>query len=270
MENPAEMALVEDIQRIVWPGSEASIVPIHMLIAAIHGGGIVAGVFDHDKIIGFVFGFPGFYLTPDGPRLKHCSHMLGVHPDYRDSGIGFRLKRAQWQMVRHQGIDRITWTFDPLGSRNAHLNITKLGAVCNTYIRDCYGRMEDHLNQGLPSDRFEVDWWVNSRRVNHRLGKHPRRRVTLEDFHKAEAYILPALSPLSAGRSTSTPFVLVEIPANFAALRAENLELSLEWRMHTRAVFETLFKQGYLVTDFIHTDESPASFYVLSHGEATL
>ena len=96
-----------------------------------------------------------------------------------DQGMGFALKRAQWQMVRYQGIDRITWTFDPLLSRNAWLNITRLGAVCNTYLRDFYGKMADVLNQGLPTDRFDVDWWVNSQRVNRRLSRRRRNDLTL-------------------------------------------------------------------------------------------
>ena len=87
---------------------------------------------------------------------------------YRDSGIGFALKRAQWQMVRHQDLDHITWTYDPLLSRNAYLNIARLGAVCSTYRRSEYGEMRDGLNVGLPSDRFQVDWWLNSHRVQRR------------------------------------------------------------------------------------------------------
>ncbi|HEY7712740.1 MAG TPA: GNAT family N-acetyltransferase, partial [Candidatus Entotheonella sp.] len=104
---------MEELQRIVWPGSETDVVPAHMLITAIHNGGLVAGAFVDEQLIGFVFGFPGIEFTPDGPRPKHCSHMMGIHPKHRDTGVGFALKRAQWQMVRHQGVDHITWTYDP-------------------------------------------------------------------------------------------------------------------------------------------------------------
>ena len=125
LETPEEMTAVEELQRQVWHGSETDVVPAHVFIAAIHNGGIVAGAYLDDRLIGFVFGFPGIEKTPDGPRAKHCSHMLGIHPDHRDGGIGFALKRAQWQIVRHQGLDHITWTYDPLLSRNAHLNISR-------------------------------------------------------------------------------------------------------------------------------------------------
>src|SRR5512143_3355124 len=96
LETPEEMSAVEALQREVWPGSETDVVPAHMLIAAVHNGGIVLGAFEQDRLIGFVFGFPGLETTPDGPRAKHCSHMMGVHPDHRNRGLGFALKRAQW------------------------------------------------------------------------------------------------------------------------------------------------------------------------------
>ena len=142
LETPQEMAAVENLQKSIWPGSEVDIVPAHLLLAAAHNGGLIIGAFSHnaelgdngEEMLGFVFGFPGLYRTPDGPRPKHCSHMMGVDPGVRDQGIGFRLKRAQWQMVRNQGLDLVTWTYDTLMSRNAHLNIAKLGAVCSTYI----------------------------------------------------------------------------------------------------------------------------------------
>ena len=276
LETPAEMEAVEDLERLVWPGSETDVIPSHMLLAAVHGGGLVIGAYDDTveppRPVGFVFGFLGLYYTPDGPRLKHCSHQLGVLPAYRNTGIGFRLKRAQWQMVRHQGIDRITWTFDPLLSRNAHLNITKLGTVCNTYLRNFYGDMRDEMKQGLPSDRLEVDWWVNTHRVAQRLSKRPRRRLQLLDFQKAEILIIPTLSPLPNITPTANPLVLLEIPTDFLSLKAGDSILALQWRMHTRALFEELFALGYLITDFIYeaSDDPPRSFYVLSHGETTL
>jgi predicted GNAT superfamily acetyltransferase len=276
LETPSEMEEIENLERLIWPGSETDVVPSHLLLAAVHGGGLVVGASDNSidslPLVGFVFGFPGIYYTPDGPRLKHCSHQLGVLPGYRNTGIGAYLKRAQWQIVRHQGIDRITWTFDPLLSRNAHLNIAKLGAVCSVYMRNFYGDMRDEMNQGIPSDRLEVDWWVNSRRVEQRLSKHPRRQLRLLDFQQAEATILPPRSPLPDLSYTTNPFVLIEIPADFPSLKMTDPVQALEWRLYIRVTFEELFKQGYLITDFIYENKEnpPRSYYVLCHGEATL
>jgi predicted GNAT superfamily acetyltransferase len=276
------MHQVEQLQRLVWHENETDIIPAHLINSAVHSGGLLIGAFVDQELVGFVFGFPGLYRTPDGPRVKHYSSMLGVHPDQRGQGIGFALKRAQWQMVRHQGIDRITWTFDPLLSKNAWLNITRLGAVCSSYLCNFYGKMDDALNRGLPSDRFDVDWWVNSHRVNRRLSRRRRNHLGLSHFLAGGAPILNQVEmdktgmPHPVGRTAfqfgiELPILLVEIPADFQALKGTDLNLALEWRLHSRSIFEELFKSGYLVTDFVHDNSYTShSYYVLCHGESTL
>ena len=301
LEKPEDIADVEDLQRLVWPGSELDIVPAHLLLTAAHNGGLVIGAYVQDsagveagtvtesapRLVGAVFGFLGFYRTPDGQKIKHCSHILAVHPDYRSQGIGFSLKRAQWQIVRQQGVDLITWTYDPLLSRNAHLNISRLGAVCSTYQREYYGVMRDGLNAGLPSDRFQVDWWVNSHRVNRRLSRRARRPLDLAHYFAAGTEIInptdmdkdgfPVPSngdvdlPDDDSLGSLVPLLLAEIPADFPTLKAAHPGLALEWRLHTRRLFEDLFSRGYLVTDFVHlTGMYPRSFYVLTHGDSVL
>ena len=288
IETPEEMKLIEDLQRAIWPDSETDIVPMHMIITAVHNGGLMLGAFVEEKLIGFLFGFPGLEGTPDGPRPKHCSHMMGILPDQRDGGAGFALKRAQWQMVRHQGLDHITWTYDPLLSRNAHLNIAKLGAVCTTYRRAEYGEMRDGLNAGLPSDRFQVDWWINTRRVETRLGKRPRPTLKLDHVNRAGLHPFYSLhtstdnssAPLRPGLPRPPehvpPFddrlLLAEIPVNFQDLKSKDFALARDWRFFTRELFETAFKANYIVTDFIfdNNEGSPRGLYILTHGESTL
>lgn len=288
-----EMVLVEDLQRLIWPGSDIDVVPGHVLLTAVHNGGLVIGAFDEDvtsepKLVGFVFGFVGLYSTPDGPRAKHCSHMLGVDPAYRNQGVGFLLKRAQWQMVRHRGLDRITWTYDPLLSRNANLNISKLGAVCNTYLRELFGVMRDELNLGIPSDRLQVDLWVNSHRVMKRLSRQARVPLDLAHFFAAGVEVVNPTEVTSKGLPSPThssilynsnwrlttdlpSLLMVEIPNDYLALKKIDMDLALVWRLHVRNVFEELFEDGYLVTDFVHMPAPGArSFYILSHGESTL
>ena len=278
LETPEEMTAVEELQRAVWHGSETDVVPAHVFITAVHNGGLVAGAYIENQLIGFVFGFPGLDSTPDGPRPKHCSHMMGIHPNYRDSGVGYALKRAQWQMIRHQGLDHITWTYDPLLSRNAYLNLAKLGAVCNTYRRSEYGDMRDGLNAGLPSDRFQVDWWINTRRVERRLSKRPRKPLKLDNFSKADLHPLYSLHASRQADGWSHPpehfspledkLALAEIPSDFNALKQADFSLARDWRFFTREVFETAFGAGYIVTDFVY--DQGRSFYVLSNGETTL
>lgn len=311
LETQQDLAAVELLQTSIWPGSEIEIVPVHLLLASIHNGGLVIGAYESPantpesehpreagsflndqppvdlQIVGFVFGFPGIYDTPDGPHVKHHSHMLGVLPSHRDRGIGFLLKRAQWQMVRHQGLDRVTWTYDPLLSRNAHLNITRLGAVCSTYFPNFYGEMRDGLNAGIPTDRFQVDWWVNSKRVVRRLSKRPRLKLDLAHFLAAGTKIVnpsqmgsdghphpanrPASIILKDLQLDENSLLLVEIPADYQSLKSADPELALEWRLHTQSLFIGLFDLGFLVTDFVHLKGTYSrSFYVLSHGDSTL
>lgn len=280
LETAEEMAAVETLQREVWPGSETDVVPAHLLITVVHNGGLVLGAFAENKLVGFVFGFPGLEFTADGPRPKHCSHMAGVHPDYRDSGIGFALKRAQWQMVRHQDLDHITWTYDPLLSRNAYLNIARLGAVCSTYRRAEYGEMRDGLNAGLPSDRFQVDWWLNTHRVNRRLGKRPRPTLKLSHLTRVGVHPLYTLTmgddhlprPPEHVPALETQLVAAEIPPDFMALKGTDFALARDWRFFTREFFETGFAKGYIVTDFVYDagHGQPRSLYVLTDGESTL
>jgi predicted GNAT superfamily acetyltransferase len=289
LESIEDIRSVEQLQRQVWPGDDIEVVPAHLLITVVQNGGLLIGAYEDDLLVGFTFGFPGLYNTPDGPRLKHCSHMLGVLPGYESRGIGFLLKRAQWQMVRHQGLDRITWTYDPLLSRNAHLNIARLGAVCSTYLRDEYGPLRDGLNAGLPTDRFQVDWWINSRRVETRLSKRPRQPLELAHYLAGGSSILNPTrvgenglchpTQLSAAEiidhaqatGPEQPLLLMEIPADFSAVRKTNPALALDWRLHIRQLTEALFASGYIVTDFLHLPgETARSFYVLSHGDAEI
>lgn len=281
---PDEMEAIEELQLTIWPNDGRDVVPVHVLLTAAHNGGWVVGGYVDEQLTGFVFGFVGMTSDPGLPEFKHCSHMLGVHPEQRSSGLGFKLKRAQWQLVRNQGIELITWTYDPLLSTNAHLNITKLGAICNLYKREVYGQMRDGLNSGLPSDRFQVNWWVQSERAIMRLGGRPRKRLDLA--HYLDGGVEPINSttlndtsqPVPPKEIASLPedngklpsILLVEIPAEFPAIKNLNPELALEWRIHSRDLFESLFGQGYFVTDFIFLPGvHPRSYYVLSNGEST-
>ncbi len=283
LQSNADFTAAEDLQAAIWQGGEIEVVPGHMLTALAHNGGLALGAFDGPRLVGVLIGFLG---TDSGSpervamaRLKHCSHQLGVHPEYQSRGIGMLLKIAQRDFVLEQGIRLITWTYDPLLSRNAQLNIRRLGAVCQTYLREAYGSMRDALNRGAPSDRFQVDWWITSRRVVSRLGRE-RPPLDLAHFLSAGARELnPAqLDENGLSRPGEKPeaprgnIALVEIPPDYLALKERDLSLALAWRAQTREIFEGAFAAGYMVTDFVHLsgERFPRSFYVLSHAEATL
>jgi predicted GNAT superfamily acetyltransferase len=283
LETMDDFRAAEVLQGVVWPMSAADITPAHVLTTAAHNGGLVLGAFEGEKMVGFLFGFlgtdQGDARRPALSRLKHCSHQLGVLSEFRDQDVGFRLKLAQRDFVMGQGVRLITWTFDPLESRNARLNIAKLGAVCRTYVREVYGEMQDGLNTGLPSDRFQVDWWITSARVKERLFGS-RLPLNVDSFTSAGATILnpatfgPDGFPRPADRPADIGGVvaLAEVPVEFQALKARDLALAQAWRLHTRALFEAVFQSGYVITDFFHEphDARMRSFYALSQAETKL
>jgi predicted GNAT superfamily acetyltransferase len=268
-----EMVAVERLQALVWRMADLEVTPAHLLVTFAHNGGLVAGAFSGDELIGCVFGFVGLDTSSDPPRLKHCSHQLGVHPACRSAGVGFALKRLQWEFVRGQGIERITWTYDPLLARNAQLNIARLGAVCNTYIRNLYGEMQDDLNADLPSDRFQVDLWVNAPRVCACMAGAAGPRLAVAGLLAAGArFVNPPgpvgdlLPPDRAWQPDADPETwLLEIPADFLALKAAEPARALAWRMGTRVAFETLFGAGYIASGFVYEPgAAPRAVYMVS------
>ncbi|MFA8385068.1 MAG: GNAT family N-acetyltransferase [Pelagibaca sp.] len=146
----AEMKASEAFQRSVW-GADDPPDNSDMLLAIQHEGGLVAGAFDNDRMVAFLFGFP----TSD-PAAQH-SHRLGVHPDWQGQGLGLRMKLYQKDWCLARGITCVRWTYDPARRANAVLNIHRLGATARTYYRDYYGVMEG-INAGVPSDRLLAEW----------------------------------------------------------------------------------------------------------------
>ena len=277
LDTPDDLAAAEDLQRVVWPGSETDLMPAHFLLTAAHNGGLTVGAFADDRLVGYTLGFVGLDDRWEPPRLKHCSHHLGVHPDYRNWGIGFDLKRAQWFLTRAQGMALVTWTFDPLLGLNAQLNIAKLGVVCNTYLANYYGEVRDELNAGLPTDRFLADWWLASDRVVRRMEHGVEARPGLMHYLDGGAVLVNppaargvATPPEAWDRAKDVATVIIEIPSDFFALKAADMDLALAWRLRSRAAFTYLFDGGFIVTNFVRERQPrPRSFYVLSRANPT-
>ena len=252
----AECRIIEQLQFEVWQPADIEITPDHLLLTIAKEGGVVLLAWNEaEQPVGFAFGFIG--LDEDN-RIKLASHQTGVLPAYQDSGVGHLLKLAQREAALARKLERITWTFDPLQGRNARLNLRKLGVVCRTYLRDLYGEMRDELNQGLPTDRFKVDWWIASQRVAQRLAGH---------FSEPSwpASVCPILNPASLETDgllrpaatfdlADTSFGLVEVPANLPQLKVHAPDLALQWRLHTRAIFEAAFANGYTVIDLLRRE----------------
>jgi len=254
-----EYLAAEELQRIVWQMPDwRDSVPANLLITAHKNGGILIGAFDPShRLIGFAFSFLG--IVPDYPPtlLKQCSHMLAVLPEYQGQKIGERLKFAQRQATLAQGVSLMTWTYDPLLALNAQLNLVRLGAMTRHYIVSAYGDMTDGLNAGLPSDRFEVEWWLNAPHVKSCADAPPPRtdwdtliQCGAQKIFQVEfdANDLPRIERVDEPQGDT---LLLEIPVTLGLVKSTDAALALDWRMRTRAAFQKYFEAGYVAIDFV-------------------
>lgn len=256
-----EFRMIEQLQAAIW-GSRAEAVPAHLLLTIAKEGGIVQLMVDGVTPIGFSF---GFLSQTESGQLKLASHQAGVLPDYQGQSLGYRLKLAQREAALQQGLTLITWTYDPLLGQNARLNLHKLGAICRTYQPNLYGDMTDSLNRGLPSDRFRVDWWLESDHVAARLrGEF----LSPTDLLAIYPVVNPARFVDDVPRPTETVhlptdarFCLVEVPADLTRLKTDAPDLAVSWRLHTRHIFETLFERGYTAIDLVR--QRGQNYYLL-------
>lgn len=242
----------EDLQQRVWGEDDIVGVPLLDLVTAQDNGGLVLGAFDgRGHLLGFVYSFLG--LAP-AQRLKHCSIILAVDPRYQGMGIGYQLKLAQRSEVLAQGINLITWTFDPLQSHNAFLNIRKLGTLSSTYLVDAYGAGEG-LNAGLETDRLLVEWWLRGEAPSDpgfRTACGPP--VNTVRHHRRG---LPVCVGFERGRHD--PVLAVEIPPDISAVKASDMGVATGWRQQTREIFLHYFDRGYVIRDFEYARGKPGS-----------
>jgi len=283
MTTMVEIRRIEGVQRAIWGSSDLEIIPAHTLHAFVQNGSALYGAYDKDRLVGFVLGILGTvesYERVDqvaAARLKMYSVIAGVLPEYQGQGVGYKLKLAQREFALNIGIRLITWTYDPLESLNARFNVSKLGVVCHRYLRNFHGDMSG-LNAGLPTDRFEAEWWVTGNRVEGRVVKQ-RGPLSLNSVLEAGAFLLNPMEPNSAGLpvppadsriQTDLNLLLVEIPADFQRIKERDRDLALRWREHSRQIFEALFGQKYMVTDFVfhRGEDQRRSFYLLTHRDS--
>ena len=261
----AEMRAIEELQKEVWGIPELEVVPTTQLVAAQAAGGVLLGAFDGETLAGFAYGFPGF----EHGRATHHSHMLAVKPEFRSSNLGQRLKLAQRERVLAQGINRMTWTFDPLQSLNAYFNFSKLGVVSDSYFVNFYGEDAASFLHQTGTDRLWATWLLTSRRVNERLAK----TISAHEFEMAKPLVelgednAPRCYDLDEGLSGEQ--AVIEIPQDISALEREDKELAARWREATRRAFTEAIAAGYLVEDFYRQSRNERQFgvYLLRWGK---
>ena len=261
----AELRAVEELQKEVWGVPDLDVVPLTQLVAAQATGGTLVGAFDGETLVGFAYGFASY----EHGRAAHHSHMLAVRPAYRNFNLGHRLKLAQRERVLAQGLDVMTWTFDPLQSLNAHFNFNKLGVISDRYLADFYGADAASFLHRHGTDRLWVTWPLTSRRAVERLeGTAPAPEV--KDVPPLVQVGLDG-SPLRNGvaAALAQEQALIEIPADISAVERRSSELASAWRGATRWAFSEALAAGYLVTGFAppRRGEQRRGTYLLSRGE---
>jgi chorismate synthase len=257
-ETVADYHACEDLQVVVWGGGEREITPYDIMRAIVHAGGTVLGARDGERLVGMALSIVAW----DADGAYHHSHLLAVLPEFRRHNVGMRLKLAQRAFVLAQGLNRITWTFDPLQSANAHLNFAKLGVLSDAYLPDFYGTMPEILNAGLPSDRLLVAWHLDAPHVLGRLSANTVG-VGLGPLVPPAIYDAPFLLrmredggperidlPSHGAEGQIVRRCRIEIPADIQALKSHNPAQALAWRMATRTAFIDAFAAGYRAVDY--------------------
>jgi predicted GNAT superfamily acetyltransferase len=262
-----DLKQVDEVEREVWGLSDIDTTPLTLVIATEEAGSIWVGAFDGAKLIGFAFGFLGL----ENGRLIVHSHMLAVREPYRNSNLAYNLKLAQRERAlairvddgRSDGrmndtrISEMTWTFDPLQSRNAHLNFTKLGVVSENYKVEFYGPETSSVLHRNGTDRLWVSWPLSSRRVLDRLqGKDNRAEVldalsTLTPLIHFNGDGKPARTDLTAALNRQR--IAIEIPSDIVEVERKDPALAWEWRLQTRWAFTEALKAGFSVAEFCRT-----------------
>lgn len=217
-----ELQACTDLEQQIWDFDERDVVPVRMYVVAQNIGGHVIGAFhDHDLV--------GFAMSLPGARNGHAylySRVLAVREEYRNAGLGRKLKLFQRTDALSRGFDLIEWTFDPLEIKNAYLNIERLGTIVRRYHVNQYGSYSSKLQGGLPSDRLVAEWWLRSRRVDSLL----------------QSGVMPA----SATECT------IPVPADISKWKAsiESRPRALEVQSQNRQCFLEAFSRGLVVLGY--------------------
>jgi predicted GNAT superfamily acetyltransferase len=215
------------LQKTIWGFEDIDLLPPRLFVVSTKIGGQVFGAFDRNKMVAFLLAIPG--VKPGGKGYIH-SHMLGVLKDYRNHGLGRKLKLIQREDALARGFDLIEWTFDPLELKNAFFNIERLGAVVRRFVYNQYGTTSSALHGGLPTDRCIAEWHIDTARAR-----------TLADNGTIDR------GPIAAR---------ISIPADIAEIKARDPEKARAIQASAGADFSRYFREGLAVVGIETTPET--------------
>jgi len=244
-----------DLQRVVWKIEDLEVLPALEMIAGVFSGGMAHVAEAPDgRIVGFAYAFPA--LRGRAPHFH--SNMVAVVPELQGQGVGVRLKWAQREDALARGISLITWTFDPMQSRNAHLNLRRLGGTAAEFLPNFYGVTTSALHHGMPTDRLLIKWDLNSPRVRERaLGGEVPKTVVLPNQARINEVKWQAGWPVSSEPRTDAKSNegLLEIPPDWDTLCQAAPRVAEDWHGKIRRALAAYMGQGYTGADFFLVEE---------------
>jgi predicted GNAT superfamily acetyltransferase len=256
---PAALRAVYRLFESIWQAgpADAAVTP-SLLRALSKAGSYVAGAYDSSGLIGACV---GFFAAPTRHELH--SHIAGVAAPARGRNVGHAMKLHQRAWALSQGVATVTWTFDPLVSRNAYFNLVKLGGTPEQYLPDFYGSMGDAINGNDTTDRLLLRWDLTSDSVA-RAGRGIHQRWDAAALRELGA--VTGLDRSAAGEpvtgTSEGRTVLVAVPLDIESLRRTDPACARQWRAAVRDVLGLLLDQGAAVVGF-----DRAGWYVLDRGE---
>ncbi|MFQ5685390.1 MAG: hypothetical protein ACE5GV_01890 [Candidatus Scalindua sp.] len=267
LRTPKELEPCEGVQEAVWKFNKADIIPSRFMRIVCKHGGFAMGAFDGDLMIGFVFGVAAIHYG----RPSQHSHMMAVLPKYRNHNVGFRLKTAQREEAMSRNIDLITWAFDPLQSRNAHLNINKLGVIACSYDINLYGEeTSSKLHSGLGTDRLLAEWWLVSDRVKAIMDEQNQEATKIPpeeslNINRTERNEQGLLIPVGSDLTLTDDVLFLEIPDDIEGMKVSNIQIAREWRELVQKALLYYFDVGYYINSLQVEQEGKTRriYYVL-------
>lgn len=226
------------LQREVFGLPDLEISPRRHLIVSRQAGGWTLGAFTNqssDRIVGFVH---HLVAVRGEDEIIGYSHMMAVHKNYQNLGLGARLKWAQRERALAEGRRFIKWTWEPMQARNAHFNLNRLGVVVRTYGENFYGTdyftdpEQASVARGFPSDRLLAEWELSS----------------------------PRVVELAGGGEPAPPpgqVAAIEIPADWIGLVKRDVNQAKQEQLRVRREFEQAFSAGLVCAGFERSATCP-------------
>ena len=232
------------VQQAVWGFQDRDVIPVRFFVVAHKIEGHILGVFEASgRMVGFALAVPAL----KGSTVYLHSHMLAVLPEYRERGLGRRMKLEQRQSALNRGIRLIEWTFDPLELKNAHFNLERLGAIARRYVPNQYGVSSSPLHRGLPTDRLVAEWWLNAPRVIARTTSVSESGASASGLgvpeHRSTGAAVERDIPLDIRRRISVPLAIAE-SQSCDKLAAAEVQAEL------RRQFQEAFSEGLVAVGF--------------------